>query len=201
MPFRAIRWVREGRIGRPRHAVITCRGSGLRPRPGAEPYLLERQPYLARFRRNLVLETMIHHLDVLRCLVGPLRVVSARLNRLAEGLPGEDTASILMEGEGGLIATADGCICAPRYPALHGDRLEIVGSTGTLVMDMDRVYVVGEEDTAETVDLLGRYQEGFNGAMADFVSGLESGVPFETDGYDNLKTLRLVEDVYRVAGW
>ena len=32
-------------------------------------------PYLAGFRRNLVLETMIHHLDVLRCLVGPLRVV------------------------------------------------------------------------------------------------------------------------------
>jgi hypothetical protein len=76
-----------------------------------------------------------------------------------------------------------------------------VGSTGTLVMDMDRVYVVGEEDAAEKVDLLGRYQEGFNGAMTDFVSGLESGVPFETEGYDNLKTLRLVEDVYRVAGW
>lgn len=199
--YRTVRdWVREGRVGRPRHAVIACRGSGLCPRPGAKPYLLERQPYLAGFRRNLVLETMIHHLDVLRCLVGPLRVVAARLNRLADGLPGEDTASILMEGEGGLIATADGCICAPGYPALHGDRLEIVGSTGTLVMDMDRVFVVGEEDSAEKVDLLGRYQESFNGAMADFVAGLGMGAPFETEGYENLRTLRLVEDVYRAAG-
>jgi predicted dehydrogenase len=194
------RWIAEGRIGTPRHAAISCRGSGLCPREGTVPFLIERQPYLAGFKRNLVFETMIHHLDVLRCLCGPLRVVAARLNRLADGLPGEDTAAILLEGERGFIATADGSICAPGYPQLHGDRLEIIGTRGTVVMDYNRVYLVGTEAEAEEVDLIGRYQECFDTAMVDFVRGLRDGTPFETDRLDNLETLRLMESVYRAAG-
>lgn len=194
------RWIDEGRIGRPRHAAITVRGSGLCPRPDGEPFLVERQPYLRQFDRNLVFETMIHHLDVLRLLVGPLQVVAARLNRLAEGLPGEDTASILLAGPDGLIATADGCICAPGYPQLHGDRLEVVGTAGTVVMDYNRVFLVGDEENAVEVDLLGRYQECFDRAVGGFVAGVRDGTPFETDRLDNLETLRLMESVYAAAG-
>lgn len=194
-------WIAAGRIGTPRHATIAVRGSGLCPRPNAaEPFLVERQPYLKQFRRNLVFETMIHHLDVLRLLVGPLRVVAARLNRLAEGLPGEDTATILMEGPDGLIATADGCICAPGYPPLHGDRLEIIGTAGTVVMDYNRVFLVGAEGEAVEVDLLGRYQECFDHAIREFVTGVRHGTPFETDRLDNLETLRLMESVYQAVG-
>jgi predicted dehydrogenase len=193
-------WIDEGRIGTPRHAAIICRGSGLCQREGQEPFLVERQPYLKDFTRNLVFETMIHHLDVLRCLVGPLKVVAARLNKLAQGLPGEDTATILMEGKNGLIAMADGCICAPGYPELHGDRLEIVGTTGTVIMDYNRVYLVGSEDDAIEVDLLGRYQECFDTSVAAFVTGVREGSAFETDRLDNLETLRLMESVYDAVG-
>lgn len=194
------RWIAEGRIGRLRHAAISCRGSGLCAREGAPPFLLERQPYLAGYRRNLVFETMIHHLDVLRCLCGPLTVVAARLNRLAEGLPGEDTAAILLEGEDGFIATADGSICAPGYPPLHGDRLEVIGTHGTIVMDYNRIHLVGAGEEAVEVDLLGRYQECFDTAMAAFLAGLRDGTPFETDRRDNLETMRLMEAVYVAAG-
>jgi len=194
------RWIAEGRIGRPRHAAIACRGSGLCPREGAVPFLIERQPYLTSFKRNLVFETMIHHLDILRCLCGPLRVVAARLSRLAEVLPGEDTAAILLEGDDGFIATADGSICAPGYPPLHGDRLEIIGTRATVVMDYNRVYLVGAEEAAEEVDLLGRYQECFDAVMAAFAAGICDKTAFETDRIDNLETLRLMESVYRAAG-
>jgi predicted dehydrogenase len=194
------RWIAEGRIGSIRHAAISCRGSGLCPREGDVPFLIERQPYLTGFTRNLVFETMIHHLDVLRCLCGPLRVVAARLGRLAEGLPGEDTAAILLEGEDGFIATADGSICAPGYPPLHGDRLEIIGTKSTVIMDYNRVYLVGGEGEAEEIDLLGRYQECFDTVMAAFLAGLRDGTPFETDRLDNLETVRLMESVYRAAG-
>lgn len=194
------RWIAEDRIGTVRHAQISCRGSGLCARDGDVPFLIERQPYLSGFRRNLVFETMIHHLDVLRCLCGPLKVVSARLNRLADGLPGEDTAAILLEGKDGLIATADGCLVAPGYPPLHGDRLEVIGSKGTIVMELNRTYLVGNEASAEEVDLLGRYQECFDTVMAGFVQGLREETAFETDRLDNLETLRLMESVYQVAG-
>lgn len=194
------RWIVEDRIGTVRHAQISCRGSGLCPREGNVPFLIERQPYLTGFRRNLVFETMIHHLDVLRCLCGPLKVISARLNRLAEGLPGEDTAAILLQGKDGLIATADGCLVARGYPELHGDRLEVIGSKGTIVMELNRTYLVGAEESAEEVDLPGRYQECFDTIMAGFVIGLLEGTQFETDRLDNLETLRLMESVYQAAG-
>lgn len=195
------RWIDEGRIGKVRHAAISCRGSGLCEREGTVPFLIERQPYLKGFQRNLVFETMIHHLDVVRCLVGPLRVVAARLGRLAKDLPGEDTAAILMEGPNGLIATADGSLCAPGYPPLHGDRLEVIGTAGTIIMDLNRVYIVGREaETVEEVDLLGRYQECFDTAMRAFVDGLRTGQPFETDRLDNIQTLELMESVYRITG-
>lgn len=193
-------WIEEGRIGEVRHAQISCRGSGLCSREDDVPFLIERQPYLAGFKRNLVFETMIHHLDVLRCICGPLEVISARLNRLAEGLPGEDTAAILLAGKNGFIATADGCLVAPGYPPLHGDRLEVIGTKGTIVMELNRTYLVGAKDSAEEVDLLGRYQECFDTIMANFVKGLADGTPFETDRLDNLETLRLMESVYRAAG-
>jgi len=194
------KWIKEGRIGEIRHAAISCRGSGLCPRDGTVPFLIERQPYLATFRRNLVFETMIHHLDVLRCLCGPLHVVGARLGTLAEGVPGEDTAAILLTGDNGLIVTADGCLVAPGYPPLHGDRLEIIGTTGTIMMEMNRVYLVGEEDSLEEVDLLGRYQECFDTVITHFLRDLADDSPFETDRLDNLETLRLMESVYRIAG-
>jgi len=194
------RWISEGRIGHVRHAQISCRGSGLCPREGTVPFLIERQPYLTGFRRNLVFETMIHHLDVLRCLCGPLTVVAARLGRLAKELPGEDTAAILIAGADGFIATADGCLVAPGYPQLHGDRLEVIGETGTIVMELNRVFMAGAEDEAEEVDLLGRYQECFDTVMAAFTQGLAEDTPFETDRLDNLETLRLMESVYRAAG-
>ena len=194
------RWIAEGRIGDVRHAAISCRGSGLCPRDGDVPFLVARQPYLASFRRNLVFESMIHHLDVLRAICGPLSVVAARLNRLAEGLPGEDTAAILLEGRDGFIATADGCICAPGYPQLHGDRLEVIGTKGSIVMELNRVAIVGSPEAAEEVDLIGRYQECFDAVMAAFVTGLRDGTPFETDRLDNLETMRLMESVYRAAG-
>ncbi len=193
-------WISAGRIGKVRHIAMSCRGSGLCPRDGAEPFLVERQPYLKGFKRNLVFETMIHHLDVCRAIAGPLSVVAARLNRLATGLPGEDTASILMEGADGLIATADGCICAPGYPELHGDRLEVIGTTGTIIMDYNRVFIVGQEDKAIQVDLTGRYQECFDTITRAFVEGVQHNTPFETDRQDNLQTLRLMESVYDAAG-
>ena len=47
------------------------------------------------------------------------------------------------------------------------------------------------------------YDEGsipFTGAVNAFADGLITGAPFPTDRLDNLKTLKLMESVYRAAG-
>lgn len=193
-------WVGEGRIGDIRHAQMNVRCSGFVGRDGEVPWLINRQPYLVDFERNIVFETMIHHLDILRLLLGPLTVRSAALGWLNGNYRGEDTATIVLENEGGAVAVADGTLCAPGYPPLPSDRLELIGTKGTLIMDFDRVYLVGDEDNAVQVDLVGRYQECFTYAIRDFVEGIRHGRPFETDRLDNLQTLRLMEECYRVAG-
>jgi predicted dehydrogenase len=43
------------------------------------------------------------------------------------------------------------------------------------------------------------YQARFDEAIAHFVSALIAGTAFETEGEDNLQTLRLVEDSYGLA--
>ena len=44
------------------------------------------------------------------------------------------------------------------------------------------------------------YLHSYDNAIAHFVWALENGKAFETDRLDNLETLRLVEDTYRLAG-
>lgn len=194
------KWLAEGRIGEIRHAQMTVRCSGLTALDGETPWLINRQPYLVDFDRNIVFETMIHHLDVLRLLIGPLTVKAAFLGHLNGNYKGEDTATIVLESDTGVIAVADGSLVAPGYQPLPADRLELIGAKGTMIMDYDRVYLVGDEDNAVQVDLVGRYQECFTHAIGDFVHGIKSGDPFETDRLDNLETLKLMEACYRQAG-
>ncbi len=67
-------WLAAGRIGEIRHARLTVRSSGFAPVAGGTPPILVRQPYLQAFPRLLIFEALIHHLDVLRSLLGPLTV-------------------------------------------------------------------------------------------------------------------------------
>ena len=198
--YRAVRqWLAEGRIGAVRMAHLGMRCSGMHAQAGTTPWLLERQPYLADMPRLLIFETLIHHLDVLRALLGELSVLSAQTRQLNASLAGEDSAVIVLRGENGLLATLDGTFTAPGYPPLPRDRLELVGDRGTLILDFDRLYLVGHESQAVHFDLAARYQECFSFAVAQFVQGILTRAPFESDRKDNLKTLDLVESCYRTA--
>ena len=60
---------------------------------------------MRRERRMLVAEVLIHHLDTLRMLLGPLQVTAAQLSRSSEQLIGEDGAVIqLRTGNGAGVA-------------------------------------------------------------------------------------------------
>ena len=194
------RWLADGRIGRILHARMTVRSASCFAADGSEPPLLKRQPYLRKFPRLLVFEVLIHHLDAMRTLLGPLEVKSATLARVNPDLAGEDVAVITLVGAGGMTVVLDGNISAPGYPGLPVDRFEIMGSTGTLVYDRDRLYFEGSAEAATPFDLAANYQVCFTEAVREFADGLRSGAPFETDRLDNLETLKLMEACYRAAG-
>jgi D-apiose dehydrogenase len=199
--YAAVRdWLAAGRIGEVREARLTVRSSGFAPIADGLPPILARQPYLQSFPRLLIFEALIHHLDVLRFLLGPLTVASATRCRINPALAGEDVATVLLRGPGGLRAVLDGNFSAPGYPVVPVDRLEIVGAHATLLYDVTRLGFVGVSEPALAFDPVGTYQVCFTEAIRHFVRCLHSGEPFATEARDNLDVLRLVEACYAAAG-
>jgi predicted dehydrogenase len=107
--------------------------------------------------RLLILEVLIHHLDTLRYLVGPLRVTAARTARVSSDLVGEDVAQIVLESDNGAFGTVVGNLSAPGYPPLPSDRLELVETSASVLFEDNVVTLKGETEGKRRGD-----------AMADF---------------------------------
>jgi predicted dehydrogenase len=224
--FRTIRrWIDEGKVGQIRQVVMTTWRSSLIAGPDGRRPSVERASYFGWEPRLMIGEALIHQLDVLRYLLGPLRVVAARTARTEPDLPGETLATILLETEEGRapVVLAGSYVApglggggnrpgSPPLPAKRPDsgettalgasttdRLEILGSVSSLQMTDAALELHGGHDDRVSVDYASTYQACFDAAAAHFVERLRSGEPFETSPDDNLETLRLVEDAYAMA--
>jgi predicted dehydrogenase len=194
----AATWLREGRIGGVQQCQITLLTSGLLPdADGVRPALV-RQPFMQHERRMLVNEVLIHHLDTLRVLLGPLRVTAARLGRTCADMAGEDNALLSLQAESGAGAVLLGNMAAAGFPATQADEMLLLGDRGTMRLHGNRLSC-GE--AAIEYDLAACYQGSYDAVIAHFAACLRSGAAFETTPEDNLHTLRLVEDAYRLADW
>src|SRR5206468_6426908 len=98
----AATWLRSGAIGTPFAARLSVLTSGTLPDQDGRLPALERQPFMRGEARMLVAEVLMHHLDTLRMLLGPLRVEACTMSRTCPELAGEDTALIQLGGPGGL---------------------------------------------------------------------------------------------------
>ncbi|MCZ0963354.1 Gfo/Idh/MocA family protein [Paracoccus benzoatiresistens] len=195
-------WIAAGRIGDLQHVRLAMRSASMVAPEGEVPFLLGRQPYLAHFPRLLIFEMLIHQMDALRAMVGEMDVLSAVVSRTNPALEGEDAGIIVMrQRDGGATVVLDGNISAMGYPPLPTDRLEVVGSRDTLILDRDEIWLVSDPTARTKHDLAANYQACFSGLIRSFVTGLRTGAPFPTDRLDNIETLRLMENAYEAAGW
>jgi predicted dehydrogenase len=191
-------WLAEGAVGQVTGCTMQVRSSGLVAREdGVRPQLV-RQPFCAELARFMINETLIHHLDVLRWLLGPLTVATARIGFGCSAIRGEDRAMILLDGQG-LWATLDGNVSVPGAPVTVADRLHITGAGGTITREGSDAVRAGTRRDRKTFDLAAGYADSYAAALRHFADGLVSGAPFETDASDNLNTLALVEDAYARA--
>lgn len=191
-------WLDAGVLGTPVSCVVQAHGSGLLRNERGEWPQLERQPFFAQLERLLIGEVLVHHLDVLRWLLGPLRVVTTRTGRLCPAVRGEDHAVILLEG-GNCWALLDGSYVVPGAPPTMADRLELIGSKGSALFAGNLLRLQGEREELITLDLVTGYGDSYAAAIAHFAAALMSEAAFETDVQDNLHTLALVEDAYALA--
>ena len=190
-------WLRDGSIGKIRQAFMTIFTSGLLPDAQGRLPAVERQPFFATLDRLLLMEVMIHHVDTLRFLFGPLEFKGASLGHSCPGVRGEDRATLLMlSPASGAAVLLSGDFMARGYPAAQFDRFEIFGERGAIRLEGSTLQLVNEHPVTQQVDLDANYLASYRGAIEHFLNCLASGAPFETSPADNLETLKLVEAAY-----
>jgi predicted dehydrogenase len=197
----AAEWIRQGRIGPVKAASLSLVTSGTVPDADGRLTALDRQPFMRTETRMLVAEVLIHHLDTLRMLLGPLSVQAAALSRICPDMAGEDGAVIQLQTPDGAGVAVFASFAAYGAPAEQIDRLTVIGEAGTIRLDGAELSMSGAEERRLSFDPLVVYQGSYAAAIAHFVDSLRDHAPFETSAEDNLETLRLVEDCYRYSGW
>ena len=192
-------WLREGRIGNTKQAQLTLLTSGVLPGPDGLCPRAGATTLHAQERRMLVAEVLIHHLDTLRMLLGPLRVTAAQLFRSSDLLVSEDGAVIQLCAENGAVFG----LCKLRRSWSSRRSGRSAGDSWRQWRYQARwpsLTCSGISADARTYDLAAEYQGSYNRTIAHFVKSLRDDTPFETAPQDNLETLRLVEDCYRLSG-
>jgi predicted dehydrogenase len=196
----AATWIREGRLGAITAARLTLVTSGTLPDAEGNYPAIVRQPFMRGETRMLVAEVLIHHLDTLRMLLGPLQVTAATLTQTCADIAGEDGAVIQMQSHDGAGVSLFASFAAHGAPASQPDHLEIFGKMGAITLQGAELQLTGTRSEHRSYDLAKSYQGSYDATIAHFVDALRSGGPFETSPDDNLQTLRLVEDCYRLSG-
>ena len=192
-------WLREGLIGDVRTVNVSLLTSGLLPdATGALPALV-RQPMLATLERLLLMEVLIHLVDTMRFLFGPLTLRAASVGHSCPEVRGEDRATLLLATREGAAVTIAGDFMATGYPPEQFDRVEILGTRGAITLVRDRLLLDGVRKEELALDLASHYSASYAAAIAHFVDGLDGNHPFETNARDNLETLRIIESAYESA--
>lgn len=192
-------WLQEQRIGQVVQAQMNFLTSGLIPDEQGRYATIDRQPFIATLSRALVMEILIHHIDTLRFLLGDLQLVHARLGNGCEAMAGEDRASLVFENASGATVILMSNLRVWGEPATKPDELLLVGERGCIRLSGNSLICQGDRPEQIEYDLPSCYSGSYAAAIGHFLDRLADGQPFETSPQDNLQTLRLVEEIYRVG--
>lgn len=201
-PIQAVRrLVDEGAIGTPFFGRFSFR-SGFD--------VFSRQPYLAEGERFIIEDLGIHILDIARFVMGDASSIACRIQRINQGIKGEDVATMLLS-HAGATSVVD-CSYATRLPVdpFPQTLVEVDGDKGSIrLAEGYRLTVHGPEGTREldaAPALLPwaqrpwhNIQESVQAIQTHWVDCLRNGREPQTSGRDNLKTLRLVDAAYESA--
>lgn len=192
-------WIDEGKIGAINSCHLVYRSSGfLADTDGRRP-AFDRQPFMQHEQYLMIREVLIHHLDVVRWLIGPLKLVGAFAARTLPEVKGETVATIVMRTIQNMPVIVEGNLAAPGLPPRTHDRFELFGDRASVMLLDNRLDLRGDFSETITYDLDAAYQKSFNDAVLHFCESLIAGSEFETSAAENLATLRLVEEAESAA--
>ncbi len=165
-----------------------------------------RQPYFVDMERFLLIESVIHPLDVVRFLGGEIRALFCDIRRVSGVTRGEDTVYVHLE----LADDARGMIYSTRCsePDIENpicDYARIEGSRGFMRLERDGEITIKPlfkpaVKHTYTIPKVGYRGDSCRAALVHFVECLLSDEPFETEGADYLnQVMRAVFAGYESA--
>jgi predicted dehydrogenase len=159
---------------------------------------------------------LIHDIDLLQHLVGPVRRVQAMESRTIRGLEVEDTAVILLAFENGALGTVNLCDTAvapwsweltarenPAYPATSEDCYLIGGTEGSLSLPQLSLWTNPAKRSWWEPISATRVPVDFTDPLIlqveQFAAMVRDGTPPLVTARDGLAALRVIEAVKRAA--
>jgi predicted dehydrogenase len=152
----------------------------------------------------------VHTVDLLLRLLGPVRRVFAKTATALHDIEVEDTAVAVLEFENGALGTLEAATSAyPGYPR----RIEVTGSSGTLVLAGDRLETIGLRDVPDRertpVSAVEVPESASSPVVSDptahrrvvedFIRAVETRTAPCCDGPDGRRSVELIEAIYRSA--
>ena len=168
------------------------------------PWSIARQPQHAVAKPFLLLESVIHQIDVARYLFGEPRLLFARARRVSDFVVAEDTALVVL-GFDHMDVSIERSYASKGHPPAEnggGEKLLVEGTEGSAFLAGDGTLRIlrdgpeGREESKPRVDREDAYGRSYADCIDHFVQGLRNGTPFETALEDNLKTLCAVFAAY-----
>lgn len=197
----------DGAIGKPFFArsVQRMAGTVLTADHPKRPWSLVRQPQFATQSPFLILESVIHQIDVARYLFGEPTRLFARCRRISPHVVAEDTALITLCFDD-MDAQIERSYASKGYdtPASGGgEDLVVEGTDGTAFLAPGgKLRIVrdgpsGRDERVIAIDTRDAYARSYGDCIQHYVSALRTGQTFETSLDDNLQTLKAVFAAYR----
>jgi len=181
-----------GRIGAPIGYQFRFRR---REGAGTEPY--PKQSYFRQLHRQIIDETLVHHIDTARFLFGDIASVYAEAARRNPRILGEDDAILTLRHTNGVTGTIDGNRFLDFEDGSGTDEACFEGESGSLRLSARCEIWSGREKIWTNEVATGYRGDSVYATQAHFINCLETGRLPETNARDYLeKTFAVVEAAY-----
>jgi predicted dehydrogenase len=164
------------------------------------------QPYFVEMERFLLIESVIHLIDVARFLGGSIKEVTCDMRRLSGATKGEDSVHLHLRLEGAAWSIIYSTRCSePDVVDPVCDYARIEGTSGFVRLDRDGTLTVKPLHRSAFQHEYAMPTAGYRGdsvrmVLQHFAGCLSSSEPFETEGKDYLnQVMRTVFAGYRSA--
>ncbi len=162
---RAAELIAEGAIGNP----ITVSWLLNNPVNESNKYYHTAWRRSGDFPGGFLLDGGVHHVAVLRLLLGEVEAVQAFVRQVRPDLPPADTLSATLRFASGALGAYTVTYAAPHYAA---EPMEIMGTKGRLRVDRGLLQLIVEGETRDEKPAL---RDGVDGELAAFIAAVLDG--------------------------